>query len=88
MSDQPYRNPKIIYKGIIRCMVLAYKKGKLDALLESQDLNPKAMYVENANKDMLEEYLRIDGNIREALETENDMALYKEKTPKFFPQDF
>lgn len=88
MSDQPYRNPKVIYKGIIRCMALAYKKGKLDSLIESEDLDKNAIGIQNANKEMLDEYLRIDGNIREALETENDMALYKEKTPKFFPQIF
>ena len=68
MSDQPYRNPKVIYKGIIRCMALAYKKGKLDSLIESEDLDKNAIGIQNANKEMLDEYLRIDGNIREALD--------------------
>ena len=88
MSNEPYRNPKVVYRGIIQCMELAYQKGRLDAHVELKDLNQKAMGLQEANKELLEEYLRIDGNIREALEHHNDMALYNEKTPKFFPSQF
>ena len=69
-------------------MELAYEKGKLDASIDINDLNEEAMGIVGMNKDMLDEFLRIDGNIRMALETNNDMALYDLKTPKFFPQEF